>query len=198
VRIKSHWFRSDRPKSPQEIAGAAAFIAWRIAQDAIRTMRSARYELPAGERYLAFVGEFLLFLAVGADRIAHRRGDEAWRVAFTTALVRRVAEILGENEADLLGVDTAGEVRRRFVDRFNAGADDYAVCGWTDEGPDYGLLRCFAHRVAAVMDEGDRGWAVSQIIEVQGPDAAANLARAMRGLLDPSPRRSRGVHATGE
>ena len=35
MRIKSHWFATERPKSPEEIAGAAAFIAWRIGQDAL-------------------------------------------------------------------------------------------------------------------------------------------------------------------
>lgn len=198
MRIKSHWFRSERPKTPEEIAGAAAFIAWRIAQNALRTMRAARYELPAGALYFAFVAEFLLFLGVGADRIAHRRGDPAWRAAFTPAFVRRVGEILAENESDLLGADTAGDVQRRFVDRFNACAEECAALDWTDEGPDYGLLRYLAHRVAAAMDERDRGWAVSQIIEVEGPEAAATFARGMRGLLDASPRRSRNVHAAGE
>ena len=57
MRIKSHWFATERPKSPEEIAGAAAFIAWRIGQDALKTLRAAGYYLPAGPRYFAFVTE---------------------------------------------------------------------------------------------------------------------------------------------
>ena len=64
MRIKSHWFRSDRPKSPEEIAGAAAFIAWRVAQNALKTMRSAKYELAPGPQYFAFLSEFLTFLTL--------------------------------------------------------------------------------------------------------------------------------------
>ena len=55
MRIKSHWFREDRPKSPAEIAGAAAFIISRVAQNSMKTMRAANYDLPPGPQYFAFV-----------------------------------------------------------------------------------------------------------------------------------------------
>jgi hypothetical protein len=199
MRIKSHWFRADRPKSPEEIAGAAAFIAWRVAQNALKTMRAAKYELPPGPGYFAFVAEFLAFLTLGADRIAFRRDDHAWRVAFTTAMANRVGEILAENESALVGTQSAADIKRRFVEMVNACADECADCTWDDRGPDYGFLRYLGHRVAAVLDERDRTWAISQVIEVEGPDAAANLLRGMQGLLDPTPRRrDRTAHAKGE
>jgi len=199
MRVKSHWFRSGKPKSPQEIAGAAAYIAWRIAQNSLKTMRAARYELPPGRQYFAFVAEFLVFLTLGADRLAHRRGDEAWRVAFTTAMANRVGEILAENESDLLGADTAGDVKRRFIDLVNECAAACASFDWNEDGPDYAFLRFLGHRVADGMTERDRTWAISQVIEVEAPEAAATLHRAMAGLLDPSPRpRERGSRATGE
>ena len=72
MRIKSHWFRSDRPRTPEEIAGAAAFIAWRVAQNALKTMRAAHYELPPGRRYFAFVAEFLVFLTLGGRKRGQR------------------------------------------------------------------------------------------------------------------------------
>lgn len=199
MRIKSQWFRSDRPKSPEETAGAAAFIAWRIAQNALKTMRAAKYELPPDARYFAFVAEFLAFLTLGADRIAYRRDDHEWRVAFTTAMANRLGEILAENESDLVGAESASAIKRRFVDVVNACAAECADFTWDDAGPGYGFLRYLGHRVAAVMEERDRTWAISQVIEVEGPDAAAHLARGMKGLLDPTPRRGdRTAHASGE
>jgi hypothetical protein len=199
MRIKSHWFREGKPKSPEEIAGAAAFIVWRIAQNSMKTMRAARYDLPPGPRYFAFMAEFLAFLTLGADRLAHRRGDEAWRVAYTTAIANRVGEILAENESDLLGAETVGDVKRRYIDQVNACAVECAEFDWSDDGPDYGFLRYLGQRIAAIMSEQDRSWAISQIIEVEAPDAAAMLHRGMAGLLDQSPRqRERGARATGE
>src|SRR5512137_2488306 len=105
MRIKSHWFRPGAAKSATDIAGAAAFIVFRIGQNALKNMRSAGYELPPGAPYFAFLAEFLAFLTAGADRIAHRRGDEAWRIEFTTAMANRLGEFLAGNEADLLGAD---------------------------------------------------------------------------------------------
>ena len=55
-------------------------------------------------------------------------------------------------------------------------AAECADFDWTDDGPDYGFLRYLGHRIAAVMSDQDRTWAISQVIEVEAPDAAANAA----------------------
>jgi hypothetical protein len=170
-----------------------------VAQNALKTMRAAHYELPSGKRYFSFVAEFLVFLTLGADRAAHRRGDDAWRVAFTTAMANRVGTILAEDESDLLGAETVGDVKQRFIDLVNECAAECAGFEWDDAGPDYGFLRFLGHRVADVMDERDRTWAISQVIEVEAPDAAALLQRGLAGLLDDSPRpRGHGARTSGE
>ena len=196
MRVKSQWFRAETPKTATEIAGAAAFIVFRIAQNALKNMRNARFELPAGPVYFAFLAEFLAFLTLCADRIAHGRGDEGWRVEFTTALANRVGTYLADNEADLLGAQTPDEIKRRFVALVNARAADYADCRWGDDGPDYGFLRCLGHRVAEVMERHETTWAVSQVIDSEAPEAVELLRRAMAGLLDTTPRRARGGSAT--
>jgi hypothetical protein len=198
MRVKSRWFRAGR-KSPEEIAGAASFIAWRIAQNALKKMRSAGYELPPGAGYFDFVAAFLAFLVVGADRIAYRHSEADWRTGFTTAMANGVGAILADNESELLASGDAAGIKRRFVDLVNECAAECEGFAWNDDGPDYSFLRYFGHRIAGVMHERDRTWAVSQVIEIEGPEAAATLARGMAGLVDESPRkRERGTHATGE
>ena len=189
MRIKSHWFRPGAQKSATDVAGAAAFIAFRVAQNALKNMRKADYALPPGAAYFAFLSEFLAFLVLGADRIAHARGDEAWRVEFTTAMANKVGEFLADNEADLLGGDTRDAYKRRFIALVNERSGEYAAYGWTAEGPDYAFLRCLGHLVAETVEPRERTWAVSQVIEVEAPEAVEMLQRAMSGLLDPSPRR---------
>ena len=196
MRVKSQWFKSETPKSATEIAGAAAFIVFRIAQNSLKNMRKARFELPPGATYFAFLAEFLAFLTLIADRIAHGRGDEPWRIEFTTALANRVGAFLADNEADLLGADAPEEIKRRFIALVNLRSADYADCRWDDDGPDYGFLRCLGHRVAEVMERHDQTWAVSQVIDSEAPEAVELLQRAMAGLLDTSPRRPRGGSAT--
>jgi hypothetical protein len=192
MRIKSHWFKSEAPKSAEDIASAAAFIIWRVAQNALKTMRAAHFELPPGPQYFAFLSEFLAFLILGADRIAHRQRDAAWRVAFTTAVANRVGEILADNEADLLGGEAPGECKRRFIALVNARSAECADLAWTDEGPAYGFLRFLAHRIADVMQDADKTWSISQVIESEAPEAAETLVRGMAGLLDTTPRRRAG------
>jgi hypothetical protein len=196
MRVKSQWFKSETPKSATEIAGAAAFIVVRIAQNSLKNMRNARFELPPGATYFAFLAEFLAFLALCADRIAHRRGDESWRIEFTTALANRVGAFLADNEASLLGVDTPEAVKRRFVALVNERSADYSDCRWSDDGPDYAFMRCLGHRVAEVMARHEQTWAVTQVIDSEAPDATETLQRAMAGLMDETPRRSHGGSVT--
>ena len=118
LRLKSQWFKTDAPKSPQETAGAMAFIVWRVAHNALTQMRSARFDIDIGAQYFAFMREWLVFLIQVVDRMAHERMAADERVAFTTALVRRVADHLADNEDRLLGVPPPGEESHqgRFID----------------------------------------------------------------------------------
>ena len=190
MRIKSQWFREDAQKSATEIGGASAFIVWRVAQNALKNMRNAGYELPPGAPYFAFLAEFLAFLVAAADRIAYQRREAEWRVEFTTATANRVGETLAGNEADLLGVD-AGESKRRFIALVNERAADYS---------DYGFIRGFGHFLSDTLPEADdRSWAISQVIEVEAPEAVEMLQKAMAGLLGEAPRRARrAAGAQGE
>ena len=100
LRIKAHWFKAESPKSPEQSASAMAFITWRIALNMLKRMREARFDIDAGPAYFGFVREVLVFLLAGIDRLAYAQlGDEA-RTPFTTAVVLRGAEILGEKEAE--------------------------------------------------------------------------------------------------
>ena len=148
MRIKSHWFKPGTEKGATEIASAAGFIVFRIAQNALKHMRGAGYELPPGAPYFAFLAEFLAFLTLCADRIAHARGDEAWRVEFTTAMANKVGGYLADNQADLLAGDSLEGYKQRFIALVNERSVDYAGFRWTDEGPEYGFVRCFGHCVA--------------------------------------------------
>lgn len=199
MRIKSQWFREDAQKGAADVASAAAFIVWRVAQNALKNMRNAGYGLPPGAPYFAFLSEFLAFLVAAADRIAYQRRDAEWRVEFTTATANRVGETLAGNEADLLGADP-GESKRRFIALVNERAADYADYGWSDAGPDYGFIRGFGHFISDTLPEADdRSWAISQVIEVEAPEGIEMLQKAMAGLLGEAPRRPRrAAGAQGE
>jgi hypothetical protein len=194
MRIKNHWFRSERPKSVPEIAAAVAFIAWRVAQQVLRNMRRADFDIQAGPKYFDFLSEWLIFLVQSADRTVSERlpGD---RVEFTTVLANRVGEILADNRNDLLGDAGAAELKDRFIDLLNLRMADYADF----DRIDYGCLRYLAGQLAHVVGPRDTVWVHDQVMEIEAPQAVALLARGIDGLLDDSPRRaSRSARMSGE
>lgn len=187
LRVRSHWFKSERPKSVEEIAGAVAFIVWRGAHQALRNMRNADFEIDAGPRYFAFLAEWLIFLAQIADRIAYDRfGDK--RPAFTTVVANRLGETLAGNRNDLLGDEPGGDQKSAFIDLFNLRLEDYIDF----DGDDYGRMRYLAQRLAQVVGPHDQLWVHEQVMEIEAPQAAALLDGAIRDLLGEVPRRTRG------
>jgi hypothetical protein len=199
LKLKTHWFKGETPRSPAENASALAFITFRVAVQMLKRMRDARFEIDAGPTYFAFVREVLVFLVAVVDRMAHARLEPAERQAFTTAMVLRVADFLHDNEADLLGSvpDEAGQ--RHFVDLFNELVGHYAEFGWTPEqGPDFGFLRYLGHRLEAVLPLPDRHWVVDQVISIEAPEAVSLVQRGMDGVFSTAPRRARRAAMTGE
>jgi Rod binding domain-containing protein len=197
VKIKSQWFQGATPKTPQQTASAMAFITWRVAQNMLKQMRTARFDIEIGPQYFAFTGEVLVFLIQVLDRMAYERMDAASRAEFITALVLRVAQVLQENEDSLLGMPLAGELTHsdQFIDLFNQLADRYADFGYGPDGPDFAFMRYFGHRIEAIMPQKDQRWVVDQIMASEVPDALETLQRGMRGVLSTEPRPARAARS---
>ncbi len=193
MRIKSEWFRNGAAKTPQQTASAMAFIAWRVAQNMLKQMRSASFDIEVGLQYFAFMREVLVFLAQVLDRMAYDRMGAEGRTEFITALVRRMAEVLQENEDSLLGVPTAGQLSHydEFIALFNELADHYADFGYGTDGPDFAFVRYLGHRIEALMPAKDQRWVVDQIMAIEVPEAVQTLQRAMAGVLSTEPRTAR-------
>ncbi len=193
MRIKSEWFRNGAAKTPQQTASAMAFIAWRVAQNMLKQMRSASFDIEVGLQYFAFTREVLVFLAQVLDRMAYDRMGAEGRTEFITALVRRMAEVLQENEDSLLGVPTAGQLSHydEFIALFNELADHYADFGYGTDGPDFAFVRYLGHRIEALMPAKDQRWVVDQIMAIEVPEAVQTLQRAMAGVLSTEPRTAR-------
>lgn len=199
MRVKSHWFRSERPKTPEEVAGALAFISFRVAQNALKSMRKAGFDIDPGPAYFAFLSEVLVYCLQVSWRLAHGQFDASGAAAFMTALANRAGATLAENRADLLGDADAASHKAAFVDRVNASFAEYGEFGYGPEGPDFGFLRYFASCIARLMGGKDERWAWDQVIAIEGPEAAGTIAKAFAGLNETGPgRRKRRAATTGE
>lgn len=199
-RLKAHWFKPEQARNPAQTGSAIAFIAWRVGSHVIKRLREAGFDIDAGPAYFGVLRELLVFLLAGADRIAYARLGGEGRTPFTRALVLRAAEILDENESDLLGALEGGaSYAERFLEQFNLLSGHYAEFGWSEaEGPDFAFVRYLGHRLEPLLPEKDRRWVLDQVMAVEAPEAVAQVQRSMRELFDPSPRRARRAAQTGE
>jgi hypothetical protein len=154
-------------------------------------MRKADYDIDAGRPYFEFVCEFLVFLAVSADRIAYREFDaDEERVEFTTALAKNIARFVEENNIMLLGEAVPGESQRYFLDLFNRRGAEYAEFDYDEKGPDFGFKRFFAACLRDVLPEKDKLWVVDQAMDIEAPEALKMLEKTLAGLFNPEQAKS--------
>jgi hypothetical protein len=140
----------------------------------------------------------LVFFAQILDRMAYERMGPEGRAEFITALVRRLAEVLQENEDGLLGPPPAGTQSYfdEFIDLFNELADHYAEFSFQDGAPDFAFVRYLGHRIEALMSQKDQRWVVEQMMAAEVPEAIAMLRRGMQGVLSTEPRAPRSRNAS--
>lgn len=190
MRIKNHWFRSGAERTPEQTASAMAFIVWRVAQNTLKQMRVAKFDIDVGPQYFAFTREVLVFLLLVVDRFAFQRMDAPARMAFMSALVRREAEILQENEDSYLGPPDTGSRSHfeTFIDLFNELSDHYAEFGFDNDGPDFGFVRYLGARIERLMPEKDQRWVKEQLMATEVPEAVNVMRRGLAGVLDTEPR----------
>lgn len=190
MRIKSHWFKSDRTKTTQEIAGAVAFVIWRIGDNALKNTRKADFEIAVGPQYFAFLNEFLIFLIQVADRIAYRQLPPEVRIEFTSTLANRVAETMAENRSRLLGGEFT-EHKQQFINELNQRAGEYAEFDYGSDGPEFAFTRYLAYCMGGIMDEKDSTWVIDQMMSFEAPEAVKMVEKTMRDLFETEPRQHR-------
>lgn len=190
IRIKSNWFNAGREHTPEELAGAVAFVAWRIADNALKNTRRADYEIAIGPQYFAFMAEYLIFCIQVADRIAYRRLSGEARATFTGTLANRIGDTYAENESRLLGGEQR-DCKLRFIARLNEQADGYADFDYGEDGPSYNFLRYLGYCMDGIASDKDSGWIIDQMITVEAPEAVETIEKTLRNLLEAEPREPR-------
>lgn len=181
MRVRSRWYKKDKAASIEEIAGALAFIAWRIGQSSVNKMYNAGFNYRSNVQQLAVIGEILIFLIQVADRLAYNELEEGDRVRFVTELAQRLAGTLADNMSDEAG---PGDYRTPFIERLNERAEAYAEFSFTDGEPSYPFLRYLGTCVDQLMGGQENKWVVEQVTEVEAPGAVKTLHRAFNNLLE--------------
>jgi len=179
IRIKSNWFKAGREHGPEELAGAVAFVASRMADNAVKNTRRADFEIAVGPQYFAFLTEFLIYAIQVADRIAYRRLSTEDRATFTGTLANRIGDTYAENESRLLGGDIR-ECKQRFIERLKPAGRWLCDFDYGEDGPSFNFTRYLGYCMDGIMDTKDSGWIIDQMITVEAPDAAETIEKTMR------------------
>lgn len=195
VRIRSR-FHTEGQRSAATLASVVCVLAWKLAVDAIKRMRAADYDIDIGRPYFDFVCEFMIFLAMAADRIAYMKLDPEKRIEFTSALAKRMAEMVEGNNAMLLGMAEPGSCQKHFIELFNRRSAEYAEFDYGPEGPDFGFKRLFSACLGEGLPVKDRLWVVDQVMDIEVPEALKALDKTLAGLFaggDAGQRRERAT-----
>jgi hypothetical protein len=181
IRIKSHWHNLAAKPSMKDIAGAVAFIAWRIAQDKAMHLHGNRFIYENDRQRMAVIAEYLYFQVQMVDRLIHVALEEAERRTLIIQLALKLAEHVQDNSLDLFG---PGDYGRPFIDGLNGRNNEYAELNFTDSGPSYPFLRHLGYQIQRLMGEREENrWVIDQIMDRDGGEIYQQLSRAVHDLL---------------
>ena len=181
LRIKSRWHNEDSDRSMQEIAGAIAFNAWKIAKDKAINLHGEDFIYDSDEQRMGVIAEYLIFQIQLVDRMVHGILNEPERRTLVTELANKLAGHMQDNAEAIFG---PGDYAREFVDRLNERAAEYAEYRFTDQGPSYPFMRHLGFEVQAIMGERpENRWVIDQVMDSDGPEVYRQLQRAVTNLL---------------
>jgi hypothetical protein len=184
LRIKSRWHDEDSERSLEEIAGALAFISWRLAKDKAINLHGEDFIYETDEQRMAVIVEYLIFQLQIVDRLAHQRlglNDEERR-QLVLALARHLAGHLQDNSVDLFG---PGDYVGPFIEKMNARGAEYAEYRYNNDGPSYPFLRHLGFEIQQIMGETQANrWVIDQVMDKDGPEVDREIRRAIENLFE--------------
>ena len=182
MRVKSKWSKKDKTHTVEEIGGALAFIAFRIAQNAVLSLENNDFQTDTQKQRMDIIAEFLCFTIHLMDRMTIERFTEDERVRFITALAVKSAKHYEDNMRDVVG---PGEYRQEFIDKLNERMNDYAEFHYDAEsgGASFPMRRFFGDLVTKQMGEKNKRWVADQVIDIEVPEMQQTLNRSVPNLF---------------
>lgn len=182
MRVKSRWKKRGKPRSLAEIAGALAFIEWRIAGDTVLSLENEGFETVSNAQRLDVFQELCAFLVHVTDRVVHARMSDDERQQFIVALALKLADTYHDNRVDAEG--SGPDYRQAFIDTLNARLADYAGFGFSDGEPGYAFKRYLGECVTRTMGPKDSKWICDQVMDIEIPKMMKPLNKGLKELFD--------------
>jgi len=183
MRMKSKWGKNGKQRSIADNASAAAYIAWRIAQDALLDLENEDYQTDSLSQRMDVVVEFVIFLAHLADRITFKRMSAEEREEFVVTMVKHLARTHQSSMEEIEGVK---DYKENFIKLVNERMSDYAEMPYEDGVPSFVMKRYLGTKVQAVMGAKHNKWIETQVLEINAPNAIKYLNKALDDLYKPA------------
>ncbi len=183
MRMKSKWGKNGKQRSVADNASATAFIAWRIAQDALLDLENEDYQTESLKQRMDVVVEFVIFLAHLADRITFERMSTAEREEFVVTMVKHLARTHQSSMEEISGVK---DYKDDFIKLVNERMSDYADMPYEEGEPSFTMRRYLGSKVQQVMGERYNKWVETQVLEINAPEAIKHLKKAIDDLYKPA------------
>ncbi len=184
LRIKSHWHDDGSERTLDEIAGAIAYIIWRIAKDKAINLHGEDFIYDNDRQRMDVIIEYTIFQLNITDRLAKIRMDmdDDKRRELIYATTKKLAAHVHGNSLDLFG---EGDHIGPFVNKINERGAEYSELNYTEEGPSYPFLRHFGFCIQQVMGtDGENRWVIDQVMDKDGPDVVKQFSRAVDNLFE--------------
>lgn len=183
MRMKSKWGKNGKQRTVADNASAAAFISWRIAQDALLDLENEDYQTDSLSQRMDVVVEFVIFLAHLADRITYERMSAQEREEFVVTMVQHLART---HQASMEDIDGLKDYKKDFINLVNERMSDYSEMPYEDEEPSFTMRRYLGTKVQEAMGERHNKWIETQVLEINAPAAIKHLKKAINDLYKPA------------
>ncbi len=181
MRIRSRWNDKKKQRSLEEVAGALAFIEWRIAGKALLNLENEGFQTDTQLQRLDVLQELCAFLIHVTDRLVHDTMNAEERRRFIVALALKTADTYHDNRVDSEG--RGEDFRQPFIDVLNRRMADYAEFLFEDGGPGYAFKRYLGECVTNSMGPRDRKWISDQVMEIEVPAMLKTLNKGLKDLF---------------
>ena len=186
MRVKSHWNVKGKKRSLEEVAGALAFIEWRIAGNSVLSLENEGFETTTNMQRLDVFQELTAFLIHVTDRLVHESMPAEKRQKFIVGLALKMADYYHDNRVDAEG--RGKDFRKPFIEILNDRLADYAEFSFEDGEPGYAFRRYLGEAVTKVMGAKDSKWITDQVMEIEVPKMLTPLKKGLHDLFDTSDR----------
>lgn len=186
MRIRSRWNVKGKERSLEEVAGAVAFIEWRIAGQALLNLENEGFQTDTQLQRLDVLQEICAFLIHVSDRLVHDTMNDEDRQRFIIALALKIADTWHDNRLDSEG--PGKDFRQPFIDHLNVRMADYAAFRFDNGEPGYAFKRYLGECVTNTMGDKDRKWISDQVMEIEIPEMLKTLEKGLRDLFDTGDR----------